>query len=281
MPKNPRYLFLIINQAAGRYTLPQPLLDAHAELARLRSHVIPEPAKADPIGEAIAALRRAASTKQGALLTRVPGLTKAEDEIHAAHAARQALEAATTAATTDWEALVVEHLEDIVREDLGPVHAALVAEARRLAPLVAHISTPAEAVAADDATRAAYVRFDAITVQYGVVCETAARANEAGEVRVQHQGYAKHYAVVKNPAACWDDFTRLQHQVLANASGPWHGTYAQQLTWLAAHSEADAWLPTTTERNRLVAERHGAELEAHRRGLAGGRAVHTWGGRAA
>lgn len=280
MPKNPKYTYLIENMAAGGYSVHQPVAAAHAALTRLLSHVIPEPAKADPITDASIELVRAAHT-DGPLLTRVPGLVKADDDARAASAARQALEQATVDATATWESTVVEHLEDVITTRLAPVYDQVVAEARECWPLIAGIVAAADAVAADEATRAAYLRFEELALKYGVLRDTAARANDAGEERIEHQSRARHYVLVRNPADCWADFSRLQHQVLASATPPWDGTNRERLAWLAAHPEAQAWLPTTAQLNTVVLERHGADIAEQQRSAAAGRSVHAWGGRAA
>jgi len=216
MSKTPRYTWIVTDQAAGRYTLPGEVTAAWSEWCRLAEHTIPQPAEVDPVSTAAAELRRAARG-ESPLLTRVPGLTMVEAEAHAARAAQRALDQAQTEARLDFEAQVIEHLEVIVRDHLAPVHAELVDEARQLWPKIAHLTTPAEAVRGDEQTRTAWLRVEALAIQFGVILDVASRANQAGETVVQHPELAKHYSTVRDPATAWPDFNRLQHQVRAGS----------------------------------------------------------------
>jgi hypothetical protein len=275
MARSPRYQWLITNIKAGGYQLPPAVLTAYAEVDRLCEHAIPEPAVVDAVGDAAAQLRQEARSGSK-LLTRVPGLAKYEADVAQARAAQAALDQATVEAQLDWEAEVIDGLDVIITMHLAPVHAQVVADARELWPKIASITTPTDAVSADDDTRAAYLRFEELAVQLGVLIDTASRTNQAGETRPQHPEFASHYSAVKNPATVWDDFSRLQHQVLARATGPWAGTSRDRLAWLAATPAADSWLPTYGQVNELVNDRHADEFAARQRGLAGGRAQKAW-----
>jgi hypothetical protein len=109
-----------------------------------------------------------------------------------------------------------------------------------------------------------------------VLIDVASLTNQAGETRPQYPEFSRHCYVCKNPGVVWEDFTRLQHQVLAQATGLWVGSARDRLRWLAATPDADSWLATYRELNALVEQRHGAEFETRRRAWPAAAPSRSW-----
>lgn len=196
-----------------------------------------------------------------------------------AEAAQQALDRALTEALADADAITQDNLDVITRDHLAPVHAAVVGEARRIGPKVAAVRTPIEVAQADTKVRAAVVQFEELAARYEVIRSVWSRSNMHHETKWQQPALAAIYAEVRNPADVWPDFTRLQHQVRAQALAPWQAVEMsrERLLWLVENSAADVWLPTPAELNALVAQRHADEIGDHANAMMRTRAAKVWG----
>ena len=250
-----RFTWLLAGAELGHYSLPDEILDAAKVCDTLDRHTIP-PAPTPGGPDAAAQQLLTAAQRGAALLTRVRE-ADARAEVEAARMAGQALNAARTQAAGLLQDAVFDLRDQVIIDHLQSAYAKVIAEARKVGPLVAKVAPGLLAVAqADQKSRDALIKFDQDLVQaYSSIRAAWARLVEQPPTTAYPDRLAT-FAVVRNVQAMWPTFSPRFSAQLAAQWAPWlePGDTRGRLMWLAVNPDAQAWLPTPAEADQLIGE---------------------------
>ena len=277
MSIRPRFVWLLAGAELGHYTLPAGILDAAKVCDTLDRHIIP-PAPTPGGPDAAAKQLVTAAQKGEALLTRVHE-ADARDEVEAARMAAQALNAARTQAAGLLNDAVFDLRDQVIVDHLQPAYAKVIAEGRKVGPLVAKVAPGLLAVAqADEKTRAALIKFDQDLVQaYSSIRAAWARLVEQPPTTAYPDRLAT-FAVVRNVKAMWPTFSPRFSAQQAAQWAPWLEPQDTRgrLLWLATNPDADAWLPTPSQADQLIGELYAEQMAAGRHAQHARQQIAAW-----
>lgn len=240
----------------GHFTLPPELTAAARTLDRLTAHTINTPARTPNrvVAEFQAELLRAAGAGDP-LPGTLPGLAAAEAEQGAHVAAGNALRAATERARDALTGTVLVMAETTIAEHLRPAHAATVAAAAQVAPLLRQVGADPDAIARADArTRKAVAEFGPLVERYAAIRGVWSRLIEAGHVPLVYPGHVAAYTEFRRPERVWPEYAAARHQARAGLTPPWQSLDTRErLLRVAEHAEAgEVWMPTAADLNEAI-----------------------------
>ncbi len=243
---------LINGRADGQWTLPQPILDAHAAVTRvddIAAELPPQP----PEHPATVRDRLAYQIATGADVDPSPisdakqAMADHEERVTLVCAAREIAERQFAAALRD-------HATETIAEHLAPAFDALVDKLRSDFTLTRHIdssSAPAIVLSQPKNVRDALIRIDTNVTRYTLIREAYSKVRRIGDQAESPDGYGWFFEV-KNLEVVWPEITGLLAVDPSNM--PWPTTNPRdRLAWLFAHG-AELWAPTAEEQAERWAE---------------------------
>ncbi len=227
-------------------TLPQPVLDAHRTLVNAEAAVAqPRPSQAEPATEGFIAAALAAASKGRA----APTATKVLDARRADEAdalGRELGRRVQQVAFDDLLTTLQDHADKIVVEHLRPGFETAVDGARQTWPLFGHVGLDArDLLRADDDVRQAFLAFDDHVQAYWTARTAAGALYVILRVRSVDDDRGL-FAVMRNGDDLWEQRYSPQGN---RTPPPWPTSGRGHVEWIAAHPEAQPWLPTVEERN--------------------------------
>lgn len=269
---------IVQTAAAGNYTLPADVVEAHDVWKRLQQLEL-KPPRPLAIEDAAAKVVQAATAGDQVDPTKLcREYHKSQDDRRLYEEALTVLRAAVEQAAQIAVGTATDATERIITEHLRPAHDVLLEQARETAALLRpytdgeyRISTQDLIAANSDAARAAYLALPGLVERRRLIVQARDRANVVGERRAQHDNGGL-YATLAEPLALVQWRAPAPIPTLPIPEGA-----TERLLWLASDVAAKArpWLPTLAEQDATWWAQFG---EAIQRRLAASAASGSLGG---